>query len=294
MPVRFNAVSGGGAVTAGDDQTFRLGNTAALVRLGPNEGDQIFNAVVGGPGGLTVQFDGFARQYPDIQAISNAASGQAGGLAPGSYVSIYGTRLSDAFQLEPTAALPVALSGVSVSFDGGGLSLPGGIHFVSGVQVNTQIPWEFQGQSSVQVKVTVTGLPSYVFTLPLATYSPGLFQNSGVAAVEDSKYNILGANTPAVRGDTIQIFANGLGPVTNQPNSREPSSLTQLSETTRRPTVTIGGINAPVSFSGLTPGVVGLYQVNAEVPANVPSGAQDLVITINGVSSMPAKLYIAP
>ena len=57
-------------------------------------------------------------------------------------------------------SLPVALSDASVSFDGGGLSLPGHIHFVSPGQINVQIPWEFQGQTSVAMKVTVSALPS--------------------------------------------------------------------------------------------------------------------------------------
>ena len=39
-----------------------------------------------------------------------------------------------------------------------------------------QIPWEFQGQSSVEMKVTLYGyLWGDVYTVPLTTYSPGIF-----------------------------------------------------------------------------------------------------------------------
>ena len=63
-----------------------------------------------------------------------------------------------------------------MSFDGGGKSLPGHFHFVSPGQINVQIPWEFQGQSSVKMKVTLYGyLWGDVYTVPLATYSPGIF-----------------------------------------------------------------------------------------------------------------------
>src|ERR1035438_1027791 len=98
------------------------------------------------------------------------------GLAPGSYISIFGSDLSDTTLVESTQSLPVSLGLVSVSFDGGGMSLPGHFHFISPGQINVQIPWEFQGQSSVQMKVTLYGyLWSALYTVPLATYSPGIF-----------------------------------------------------------------------------------------------------------------------
>src|SRR5262249_2766310 len=45
-PLLFHVVSGGARITAGDTQSFRLGNAAAIVTLGPTQGDQIFNATV--------------------------------------------------------------------------------------------------------------------------------------------------------------------------------------------------------------------------------------------------------
>jgi minor extracellular serine protease Vpr len=55
---------------------------------------------------------------------------------------------------------------------------------------------------------------------------------------------------------------------------------------------TIGGANAAVSFSGLAPGFVGLYQVNAVVPAGLASGNQSVVISVGGSSSNSALLPI--
>src|ERR1039458_6499204 len=142
-----------------------------------------------------------------------------------SYISIKGTDLSDATQVYSTSYLPVSLSTVSVSFDGGGLSLPGHLHFVSPGQINVQIPWEFQGQSSVAIKVTVAGntadLQSNVYTVPLATYAPAFFLNSGTVA--DALDNTTGALittvNPATAGEILQLYANGLGPVTNPQSS---------------------------------------------------------------------------
>src|ERR1700677_4418164 len=75
-------------------------------------------------------------------------------------------------------------------------------------------------------------------------------------------------------GSTIvQIYCTGLGAVTNVPPSGSPPPTNQLSDTTTVPTVTIGGVQAQVPFSGLAPGSVGEYQVDALVPAGSSKGA---------------------
>ncbi|HKV38085.1 MAG TPA: hypothetical protein VJX67_02640, partial [Blastocatellia bacterium] len=204
-------------------------------------------------------------------------------------ISIYGTALADATQNESTASLPVSLSGVSVSFDADGISQPGHLHFISPGQINVQIPWEFQGKSSVKIKVTIGDLQSAVYTLPLAAYSPALFPHGDFAAAQDANFADINPDHPARRGDVILLYANGLGAVSNQPRSGEPSGA---SETTSTPSVTIGGINAPVRFSGMTPDSVGLYQVNVMVPADAPTGNQQIVVRIGGVDSKPLLLPI--
>jgi minor extracellular serine protease Vpr len=277
-PVTFHVVQGGGTITAGDAQSFRLGNAAAIVTLGANQGDQIFNATVSN---LTVNFNGFARVYPAISPnrAVNAASFDVGqGLAPGSYIAIFGTALSDATQVESTASLPVSLSDVSVSFDGAGMSLPGHLHFVSPGQINVQIPWEFQGQTSVYMKVTISGLPSAVYLLPLAKYSPGIF-----AVVDATSGSIVTSGGTVKRGDTLVIYANGLGPVDQAQTSGDPAASQPLANTTVPATAAIGGAAAVVQFSGLAPGFAGLYQVNAIVPQSAPTGSQQLVLSIGGV-----------
>ncbi len=286
-PLNVVPTQGGGTVTGGDKQTFALGNAAVFVNLGPNQGDQIFQATTGG---LNLQFNGYARVYPAISQIIDAGTLQAGqGMAPGSYIAIKGTALSDATQIESTTSLPVALSDVGVSFDGGGLSLPGHISYVSPGQINVQIPWEFQGQSSVAMKVTISQLPSAVYTLPLATYSPGIF-----AVVDLTSNTRVLENTPVKRGDALVIYGNGLGPVSNQPSSGEPSpSAPLLARTTATPSVSVGGVAAAApDFSGLTPTVVGLYQVNFTVPSAAPTGTQPLVLSVNGLNSQNFNILV--
>src|SRR5262249_11003761 len=161
-----------------------------------------------------------------------------------------------------------SLSDVSVSFDVEGISHPGRLHFVSPKQVNVQIPWEFQGKSSVAVKVTIGNLQSYVVNVPLAAYSPGVFEIGGLAAAQDANFALINSARPARRGEAIVIYANGLGPVNNQPASGEASPGVPLAGVTGGVSVMIGGVSAQVLFGGLTPGVVGLYQINVIVPQN--------------------------
>jgi uncharacterized protein (TIGR03437 family) len=229
--------------------------------------------------------------------VVNASSNQVGqGLAPGSYISIYGTSLADALVFSPTLSLPVSLGTVSVSFDGGGLSLPGHISFVSPGQVNVQIPWEFQGQSSVQMTVWVGYIPSAVYTVPLNTYSPGIFEfnDNGhlSAAATDANGVVFTQANPAKRGQTIVLYVNGMGPVDHQPPSGEPTPLPPPLANTGTATVTIGNIAAHVDFSGMSPGWVGLYQVNVDVPSNAPTGLQPIVVSIGGVDSKASILPV--
>jgi uncharacterized protein (TIGR03437 family) len=259
-------------------------------------------------GSSTIPFNGLIRPAPAIDTgrVNNAANGDIGqGLAPGSYIAIYGSGLSPATQVYSTSYLPISLAGVSVSFDTADqrISVPAHIHFVSDGQINVQIPWELQGYTSALMKVSIGLSQTALYTVPLNQYSPGFFENpsdrSGPMAwaldypVDSSKpAYFVSTDKPAARGDTLQFYVNGLGPVDNPTPSGEPASLTPLSHTTAAPLVTIGGKNAPVSFSGLTPTVVGLYAVNVTVPPDAPAGLQQLVISIGGVNSLPSKIAV--
>ena len=147
------------------------------------------------------------------------------------------------------------------------------------------MPWELQGQSAAQIKVTVQGSPGNLYPLPLAAYSPGIF------AIVDENGNIVDTTHPALQGHNIVIYCNGLGPVSNQPASGDPSPTSPLAQTTVKPTVSLAGQPATLLFSGLTPTSVGLYQINATVPA-AGSGLKALSISAGGVSSKPSNILI--
>lgn len=275
-----------------------LGISEAVSRAFPNPGEFSFRAE---SGSLSLFFDGRVRTAPAIAAggVTNAASFElGGGLAPGSYLSIFGAGLSEAQSVFTTPYLPVSLAGVSVSFDDASrsLSLPGRLHFVRPDQVNVQIPWELAGSRSVQVKVSIGASQSALVTVPVALVSPGFFEfqdgANRVAAARDETNAIVTAANPVQRGRVIQFFLNGLGAVDQTPASGEITPGDRLTRTTAQPVVTIGGQPAAVQFSGMTPFNVGLYQVNAVVPAGIGTGVQPVTLTINGVAAKQTQISV--
>lgn len=282
--------------------TDNSGVAYAKVGLGASTGN--YNVLISS--GAT-SYSGLIRIMPPptIGGIVDAASFQTT-VAPGSYISVFGSDLIDTRQYRggasDTARAPMSLDEVNVSFDatvnGKQVSYPGRLVYVSANQVNVLVPWELQGASSAQVKVIVneaSGPPSIygnLYTLALSDHVPALFENGGVAAALDVNYGIISASNKATRGDIIQLYANGLGPVTNQPASGDPASSSPLSWTTTIPVVTIGGQNAEVVFHGLAPGFPALYQVNVRVPQDISAGTQPITVSIGGQTSKASTLPV--
>lgn len=297
-PVTWTA-SGGGRISSGaDSATDSYGIAAAQPVLGLSRGPYSFTATAGAPasrtvdacdaGGCRYMFSGTARAVPTISqgGVVNAASFESGSpVAPGSYIAIFGSGLSDFIDIATTDRLPIAIDYATVSFDvpSAGISVPGHLIYVSPTQVNVQVPWELQGQTSAQVKVTIDFSNGNVVSAPLADYAPAFFEISpGVAAALDGSLSVISSANPAVHGNTIHLFANGLGPVKNPLASGDPAPLSPLDETTTTPVVTIGGSNATVSWSGLAPGAVGLYLIDVTVPAGLTAGTYPVTVSIGG------------
>jgi minor extracellular serine protease Vpr len=301
QPVTFGVQQGGGRQSSSSTcpagiapgpstETNGYGIAWTNMDLGPSPGDQTF---VGQTEGLTASFFATVRPAPSIGSVVDAASFQTGqGLAPGSYITIFGAALSDATQALSTDFLPYSMSGVSVSFysTDGSQSWPGRLWYVSPTQINLQIPWELAGQSSARMTVNV-GDVSLPYTVLLAAYLPAMFQANGLAVAQDEQYQLITVNNPAKTGQYVIIYANGLGAVANLPASGEASPGT-VDATVVTPTVTIGGLAAQVLYSGLTPGSIGLYQIDVVIPADTPAGPQPVVIRQNGVNSQPANLPV--
>src|SRR5206468_248849 len=113
----------------------------------------------------------------------------------------------------------------------------------------------------------------------------------GAILNQDSSPN--STENPARAGSVIQIFATGLG-ATNPPSITGQAGATSppLNLTVNSPVVKIDGVSAEVSFSGLAPGFVGLYQVNVRVPSAIPTGSKPVQIQMRTQTSNTATVAI--
>jgi uncharacterized protein (TIGR03437 family) len=299
LPVMW-AIEDGGSITNESTATDAEGFAGANFTLGPTANTLYnFDANVAG---TTQTFSVLAVAQPTISAggVVSAASFQLGqGIAPGSLVAVFGSGLSGDSVPASYVPLPISIGSpdttslsTSVGIDGTGVSVPAPLLYISPLQVNIQVPWELAGQSSVQMKVNLEYLNGLLTTVPVSTYSPSCFTaNNIVIGQTYPSYGLITSSNPAVPGQTIILYCTGLGPVNNQPATG--SAATDGTSTTKTtPTVTIGGQNATVSFSGLAPGLVGVNQLNVAVPANAPSGSQPLVLSIGGVAAPTVQIPV--
>ena len=227
--------------------------------------------------------------------INNASFAATAPVAPGSLVSIFGTGLSDANQSAPGVPLPTALGTTALTL--GGVPMP--LVHAFPLQVDAQVPWELAQQAQAQLAIVTDDLAGNTVSVPLAQFSPGLYSaqgnGSGQGAILINGTTALAAlGHPAKRGtDYLNIFATGLGPVTNQPATGAPAPTSPLAQTTHTVTVTIGSVVADVSFAGLAPGWVGLYQVNVQVPASAPVGdAVPVLLSVGGAVSNQVTIAV--
>jgi uncharacterized protein (TIGR03437 family) len=233
---------------------------------------------------------------PTITAVTNAASFKSG-IVPGSIVTIFGIGLGaqPGQVITNPAPWPTQIGGTTVTI--GGIATPAYslVNLNGQEQLSVQVPWSIQSSFPTTLFVTTPAgtSPALTFTFPVSNWEPGIFLLDSVSSgATHLNGTVAGASNPASTGEAVVLYLTGLGAVSNTPPTGSPASLTTLSTTVVTPQVTIGGIAAPVSFSGLAPGFIGLYQINTTVPQNAPSGLLDLVVTAQGTPSNTAKIAV--
>jgi len=218
-------------------------------------------------------------------------------LAPGQFISIYGTNLA-ATPASSAPPYPATLGGVQVLL--GGVPLP--LQVVSSGLINAVVPFDTPVNANQQLLISSNGVYSLPETVVVATASPAIFtQNesgsgAGVIVVYHSGGSVYETSPtqPASAGDLLLIYCDGLGPVNPAvADGATAPTAPPFAATVNPVTATIGGVPATVSFAGLAPGYTGVYQVNVTVPQGVAPGPNvPIVLTVTGFPSAPATVTI--
>ncbi len=215
-------------------------------------------------------------------SVVNAASFDSNQTPPGSWFTIYGSGLAS--KVWQATSVPFPTSGLSTTVTVNGEQVP--LWYLSPTQINAQMPEDAQpGLATVVVKNGSATSNAVAVTVP-ATGTPGIFvwgNNRAVVSNQDGSLN--SPSSPAKVGDIVTVWFGGGGPVKpTAPLVTGAPSPAGLSWITGTYSVTVAGTDATVSYIGLTPGSVGLYQANVSVP-KVAAGDRTVVINIAGQAS---------
>jgi uncharacterized protein (TIGR03437 family) len=227
------------------------------------------------------------------QGIVNAGSFApfTAGVAPGELLTLYGANLASGTQVASGIPFPTTLGNVQVTVN----SIPAPLYYVTPTQLSAIVPYGVTG-TIAKVQVFNNNVASNAVTALIAETAPGVLtqlQNGlGYGDVVHSNGSLVNANNPAQIGETVSVYLTGLGAVSPgiadgaagppYPYATTPSGSI---------TAYIGGVAAAVGYSGLAPGLAGLYQINLTVPAGLTAGDNNLDIA--GPDSYASECLIA-
>jgi uncharacterized protein (TIGR03437 family) len=245
-------------------------------------------------GGVTVLAWNYDAEVapPRIDSVSNSADFTSA-VAPGGLITLFGSRLSPVNLATREMPLPRALGESCLIVNGAAAPML----FVSPSQINAQLPFEAEG--SVTLTLHTPGGVSDDLRLAVSPAAPSVFR-SGVAGPRTdvptifraTNFGLVTPSNPIHRGDAIVIYLTGMGQVWPAVETGAPAPLDPLSVALTPPEVSLGGFALPVFYAGLTPGLAGVYQINAHVPDSTPTG-QALPLTISqggATTSIPLRV----
>jgi len=224
-------------------------------------------------------------------ALVNQAN-QTSGVAPGGLVGILGKNLAataSAPTPSATSPLPTVLGGVCVTLNNAPLPLQA----TSATEINAQLPFTLAaGRYPLVVHSIANQAASSTATVTVAKYAPAIFVDSNGPAIFHANGQRVDKQHPATRDEPLTIYATGLGAttggkvVTGEPSPSNPLAVTAtVSLYFGNPTISQAAVI--VDWSGLEPGMIGVYQINCRIPGTHLNGnALPVTLRIGGVSSI--------
>jgi len=275
------AASSGGTVIPQVAVADASGQVSFQWTPGPANDAQLQVFLDGTPPAQGVSITALPPTNINAAGVVNAAS-FATGITPGGLSTIYGTTLTGGATQQADLPWPTELANVRVMVN----NKPAQLLYISDSQINFLAPADLVPGSTV-VTVTTGAGTSASLQVPVNPVQPGIFFDfaTNFGAILNAGTAKTTQQHPAARGQYIEIYCTGLGAV--------KKNSAGLMETVIQPQVSIGNLQATVTFSGFA-GLYGggLYQVDVQIPQGTPSGTQTLTLTIGGVTSNAVKVAI--
>ncbi len=212
-----------------------------------------------------------------IGGVVNAASSSATAIAPGSLITIYGSRFGTTL-----ANTKVEVNGVAAP-----------ISFLNDGQINAQMPFE-TAPGDAPIVVTASGVKSKALITPVSSVAPGLFLVGATTRLlaQNADFSLNSVSDPARVGTYITAYLTGQGELDIPLATGAAAPTTPLSRPKAPVSVTIGGAAADLYFAGMTPGLIGVCQLNVLIP-EIAAGEAQFVVKVGGTLSNAALLFVS-
>lgn len=255
-----------------------------------NDFPNIGSAATSGPVGYVARIDAAppAAQagIPRIDGVYNAGGYQWGNaVAPGEVVTLLGAELASSTVSTAGGPLPTFLSDVTVTVGGIAVSL----YYVSSGQINFQAPTNLT-LGAADLAVTRGTAVTHRLVNVVAMQAGVFFVNGVPAVTHASDFSLVTASNPAHPGEYLTVFCSGLGLTTPVIPAGQVSPFALI---VAPGYISIGtGAEVLFQYAGLSPGSIGLYQINFQLPANSVVGLTDLFLSISYQSTTDVPLYV--
>lgn len=241
-----------------------------------------------------------ARNAAAPLSVANAAS-YATTVAPGSIAALFSSDMTAQAQVAAGLPLPTTLAGLSVKVAG----ITAHLFYAGPSQINLQIPSGVAaGNATVEVFANGSATPVSTGSVAVADAAPGVFTFNQLGTFQaaalnsdftiNSDFDVFPGSHPEASGIYVSIYATGVGRTAPLVPDGQAAPGGPLAIADAPTTVNIGGLAAQVLYSGLAPGYVGLWQINAVLPGSLLTNlATSLTVELKTRESQPTTLAVA-
>jgi uncharacterized protein (TIGR03437 family) len=243
--------------TSSDHLAYTDSHAIGLAALSVTSGTTNIAATVNLPAGGTEPY--LVKPGPLIARVFPAAAANFPlELAPRMLIAIYGSDLATGTDSQ------VLVNGSATT-----------LYYTSTNQIDALLPATASGLTKLTVQTSAgkNTVNVYVDAAAPAIFTQDSSGTGPASALKASDQSLVTAGNPLHAGDTVELYATGLG-LTSPSNG--------LDVAVQQPTLTVGGVACPVVFAGAAPKYTGLDQINCTIPAGLASSATAPVVIASG------------